>query len=386
MRLGGKLLRCINRKGGRRPGCETREASGRDEDPLRMSGTRQAGAAIAGIGAHVPEQVLTNEDLELLVETSDEWIVTRTGIRERRVVGQERNSDLAAAAGRRAMADAGVTPSEIDLIVVTTSSPDMIFPSTACVAQAKLGLSCAAWDLNAACSGFVFGLAVCDGLIRSGAYGRILLVGSDTLSRYVDYSDRGTCILFGDGAGAVVLRSADEGETRSGSGGARQGEAPEGGVLASELFSDGTRADVLKIPAGGSAMPLSGQSVQERLHYIKMDGREVFKFATKAIPEAVVAVLAKAGLSLADVDFVVPHQANQRIIDAAADRLGLPHEKMVSNISKYGNTSTASIPLALEEMVREGRLGPGMVVVLVGFGAGLTWGACVLRWTRRSGA
>lgn len=327
-----------------------------------------AGAAIVGIGTCVPERILTNEDLERLVETTDEWIVTRTGIRERRVVGDERNSDLAAEAGLRAIADAGIEPKDVELLVVATSSPEMIFPSTACLVQAKMGLDCPAQDIMAACSGFVFGLATCDAFIRAGDYRTILLVGSDTLSRHVDYSDRGTCILFGDGAGAVVLTPADGDQ----------------GVLASELFSDGTRADVLKIPAGGSAMPLSEQSVEERMHYIKMDGKEVFKFATRAVPEAVSAVVARAGITLDEVDFVVPHQANQRIIDAAADRLGLPRDKMVSNIGKYGNTSTASIPLALEELAVDGRLREGMTVVLVGFGAGLTWGATVLRWTRRS--
>lgn len=312
----------------------------------------------------MPEKVLTNEDLERLVETTDEWIVARTGIRERRVVAGENTSDLAAQAGDLAIADAGLAPEDIDLLVVTTSSPEMIFPSTACIAQPKMGLTCPAIDLMAACAGFVFGLDVCDSLIRSGAYGTILLVGADALSRHVDYSDRGTCILFGDGAGAVVLRAA----------------TGDGGILASVLFSDGTRKDVLNIPAGGSALPVTVTSHKERLHYIKMDGREVFKFATKAVPEAVAAALEKAGLALADVDLVIPHQANQRIIDAAADRMGVPREKMVSNISRYGNTSTASIPLALEELKREGRLAPGAIVVLVGFGAGLTWGASVIRW------
>ena len=281
-------------------------------------------------------------------------------------MGEENPSDLAAVAGLKAISDAGIAPQDVDLLVLTTSSPEMIFPSTACLAQAKMGLECPAFDVMAACSGFVFGLAVSDALIRSGAYRRILLVGADTLSRYVDYTDRGTCILFGDGAGAMVLEPASDG----------------GGVYASELFADGTRVDVLKIPAGGSAMPISEASLKDRLHYIQMDGKEVFKFATRAVPEAVEAVLAKAGIALEDVDFVIPHQANQRIIDAAGDRLGIPREKMVSNISRYGNTSTASIPLAIDELVREGRLKKGMVVVLVGFGAGLTWGATVLRWTK----
>lgn len=323
----------------------------------------QRRAGIAGIGTYVPEQILTNEDLEALVETSDEWIVTRTGIRERRIVGDEHTSDLAALAGIKAIADAQLTPEDIDLLVVSTSTPEMIFPSTACLTQPKIGLTCPAIDLMAACSGFVFGLAVCDSLIVAGAYQTILLVGADALSRYVDYQDRATCVLFGDGAGAAVLTGT-------------QG----GGVLASALFSDGTRSDALKIPAGGSAMPVSESSRDDRLHYIKMDGKEVFKFATKAVPEATLAVLAKAGKTLDEVAFVIPHQANQRIIDAAADRLGLPREKMVSNISLYGNTSTASIPLALEELVREGRLSEGDLVVLVGFGAGLTWGATLVRW------
>lgn len=335
-------------------------------------------AVITGIGTHVPEKILTNEDLERMVDTSDEWIVTRTGIKERRIAGDENASDLAAEAGKRALADAGLDLADIDLLMLTTSSPEMIFPSTACLAQAKMGLTCPAFDIMAACSGFVFATAIADALIRAGAFGRILLVGTDAMSRLVDYSDRATCILFGDGAGAVVLEAADEAEGA----GAGAADVRPGGVLASALFSDGTRVDALKVPAGGSAIPMSEESVRDRLHYIKMDGKEVYKFATKAVPEAVEAALAQAGLKLDDVDFVIPHQANQRIIDAAAERLGLPREKMVSNISRYGNTSTASIPLALEELVREGRITPGMVVVLVGFGAGLTWGASVIRWTR----
>jgi 3-oxoacyl-[acyl-carrier-protein] synthase-3 len=342
-------------------------------------------AVITGIGTHVPEKILTNEDLERMVDTSDEWIVTRTGIKERRIAGDENASDLAEKAGKRALSDAGLALRDVDLLMLTTSSPEMIFPSTACLAQAKMGLTCPAFDIMAACSGFVFGTAVADALIRAGAFRRILLVGTDAMSRLVDYSDRGTCILFGDGAGAVVLEAADDaagGGTGAVGTADAAGASLPGGVLASALFSDGTRVDALKVPAGGSAIPVSEESVRDRLHYIKMDGKEVYKFATKAVPEAVEAALAQAGLTLDDVDFVIPHQANQRIIDAAAERLGLPHEKMVSNISRYGNTSTASIPLALEELVREGRITPGMVVVLVGFGAGLTWGASVIRWTK----
>lgn len=342
-------------------------------------------ALITGIGTHVPEKILTNEDLERMVDTSDEWIVTRTGIRERRIAGDENASDLAAEAGKKAIADAGLGLADIDLLILTTSSPEMIFPSTACLAQAKIGLTCPAFDVMAACSGFVFGMAVADALVRAGTFRRILLVGTDAMSRLVDYSDRGTCILFGDGAGAVVVQAGGD-EARPGAGedvtAAPVGATQVGGVLANALFSDGTRVDALKVPAGGSAIPVSEESVRDRLHYIKMDGKEVYRFATKAVPQAVEAALADAGLTLDDVDFVIPHQANQRIIDAAAERLGLPHEKMVSNISLYGNTSTASIPLALEELVREGRITPGMVVVLVGFGAGLTWGASVIRWTK----
>jgi 3-oxoacyl-[acyl-carrier-protein] synthase III len=320
---------------------------------------------ITGIGTVVPEKVLTNQDLELLVDTSDEWIVSRTGIRERRIVDGESTSDLAAEAGRRAMADAGLTPADIDLLILTTSSPEMIFPSTACLTQPKIGLTCPAFDVMAACSGTIYGLTVADAYIRSGVYKNILFIGSDVLSRHVDYSDRGTCILFGDGAGAFVLSAGES-----------------GGILGSRLFADGTGSDWLKIPAGGSAIPVvSDEDREARLHCIKMEGKEIFKFATRAVPEAILEALGEAGLTLADVDFVVPHQANQRIIDAAADRLGLVREKMISNISRYGNTSTASIPIALEELVREGRITPGMIVVLVGFGAGLTAGASVIEWT-----
>lgn len=322
-------------------------------------------AAIVGTGAVIPERILTNRDLESMVDTSDEWIRTRTGIAERRIAGPGENvSDMAATAGRLAMDDAGVRASDLDLIVVATSSPDTIMPSAACITQSKIGAICPAFDVMAACSGFVFGLAACAALIETGAYDTVLLIGSDALTRHVDWSDRSTCVLFGDGAGAVVLRRSSGGS----------------GVLASYLASDGRGADLLKIPAGGSANPGSESTVSEGQHFIKMQGHEIFKFAVRAIPEAVQKALEMSSLSIDDVSYIIPHQANRRIIDAAAERLGIDSDRMVSNIERYGNTSTASIPIALHELEGQGKLNEGDVLVFVGFGAGLTWGANVVRW------
>lgn len=322
-------------------------------------------AVIAGTGAVVPERILTNRDLESMVDTSDEWIRTRTGIAERRIAGLGENvSDMAATAGRLAMDNAGVRASDLDLIVVATSSPDTIMPSAACITQSKIGAACPAFDVMAACSGFVFGLAACAAFIETGAYETVLLIGSDALTRHVDWSDRSTCVLFGDGAGAVVLRRS----------------SGDSGVLASYLASDGRGADLLKIPAGGSANPGSESTVSEGQHFIKMQGHEIFKFAVRAIPDAVKKALEMSGLSIDDVSYIVPHQANRRIIDAAAERLGIDSNRMVSNIERYGNTSTASIPIALHELEGQGKLNEGDILVFVGFGAGLTWGANVVRW------
>jgi 3-oxoacyl-[acyl-carrier-protein] synthase III len=323
-------------------------------------------ADIVGVGISLPEKVLTNADLEAMVDTSDEWIVTRTGIRERRIADPETTvSDLAAAAGLAAVADAGLAPEDIDLILVATGSPEMIWPSTACLTQAKMGVSgCAAFDIQAACTGFTYGLAVADSFISSGAYATVLLIGAETISRLVNWTDRNTCILFGDGAGAVVLQAAEPGY----------------GVLANHLAADGAGAGLLQVQAGGSATVCSQRVVEENLQTIAMNGKEVFRFVVKKLPETIDIVLDKAGLSIGDVDFLVLHQANQRIIEKATERLGLPKDRVISNIAKYGNTSTASIPLVLEEIYRAKAVKRGDVLVTAAFGAGLTWGGNVLRW------
>ena len=305
---------------------------------------------ITGLGSYVPPRVLTNSDLEKMVDTSDEWIQTRTGIRERRIAGPEvASSDLAVLAARPALERAGVAPTDLDLIVVATVSPDMLYPATACIVQDRLGADhAAAFDLEAGCTGFVYAL----------------IIGAEVLSKFLDWTDRATCVLLGDGAGAAVLQPVEEGR----------------GLLSFTLGSVGSGGDALKIPAGGSRMPTSEETVRNRLHFTVMQGQEVFKFAVKAIEDACRLSVERAGLSLDDVNVVVPHQANSRIIDAAAKRLGIPMERFFSNVDRYGNTSTASIPIALEEAVQEGRIQRGDVVVLVGFGAGLTWGAATLRW------
>lgn len=322
-------------------------------------------AHISGVGSFLPERVLRNADLEQMVDTSDEWIVTRTGIRERRIVSDgEATSDLAAEALRRAMLDAAVAPDEMDLLIVGTSSPDMIFPSTACLVQQRLSLTCPAYDVNAACSGFIFALHAGTSAIESGRARRVAVVGADALTRHIDFTDRATCVLFGDGAGAVILEATDE-----------------PGVLGISLGSDGGGADLLKIPAGGSARPVTAETLQVRANYVTMNGNEVFRFAVKAIPRATREALDESGLSVADLDWLVPHQANQRIIQTVEQRLGIPHDKVFSHVDVVGNTSAGSIPLALDELYTSGRLAPGDLIALVGFGAGLTWGAAIVRWT-----
>lgn len=303
-----------------------------------------------------------------MVETSDEWIRSRTGISERRIATDKTTtSDLAAKAGKKVLRAAKISPQEIDLLIVTTSSPDMIFPSTACLTQAKMNLkNCPAWDLSAACSGFVYALSVASAYISSGVYKNILVIGADAFTRYVNWKDRNTCVLFGDGAGAVVLSQVEEGY----------------GILGSYLAADGRGADFLKIPAGGSKLPGSEETIKEGLHYVSMNGQEVFKFAVRIIPEAVKRVLEEAKLSLDEVDYIIPHQANQRITEAAAARLGVDFKRMVSNIERFGNTSTASIPLVLDELWEKRKLKRGDILLLVGFGAGLTWGANLIRWHR----
>ena len=324
-------------------------------------------ARIAGWGKALPRRVLSNAELEGMVDTSDDWIRSRTGIRERRIAGPDESTfTLAVEAAREALAVAGVAPSEVDLVVVCTFSPEFGgMPSTASLVQDALGASRAgAFDLNAACSGFIYGLALAQGLIVSGMQRTVLVIGAETMSRLLDWSDRSTCVLFGDGAGAVVLRA---------------GEGPDG-LLSSVLGSDGSGGELLWIPGGGSRQPASAESVETAQHFIRMNGKEVYRFAVSAAPRASRQAVQQAGLSMDEIDLFVPHQANVRIILSAAGALGIPLERTFVNVDRYGNTSAASIPIALCEAVEEGRVRPGAHILLAGFGGGLTWGASVLRW------
>ncbi|MBT9172968.1 MAG: 3-oxoacyl-(acyl-carrier-protein) synthase 3 [Syntrophomonadaceae bacterium] len=328
--------------------------------------TERTGVGILGIGSALPARVVTNIDLEKTLDTSDEWIRTRTGICERRIAEEDVcTSDLAAQAAMAALRDAAAGPDEVDLIILATATPDAPLPATACYVQAKLGASrAAAFDVAAGCTGFIYALSIGHQFIASGNYRRVLVIGAEILSRILDWNDRATCVLFGDGAGAVLL-----------------GPVPAGqGLLSFKLGSDGTYADVLAIPAGGTKLPTSIATAEARLHYVKMAGNEVFKFAVRVIGDVTVQALDELGLTVADLDFLVPHQANWRIIDAARKRFELPEERVVVNIDRYGNMSAASIPVALEEAVRSGRLKRGDLVSMVGFGAGLTWGAAIMRY------
>lgn len=321
---------------------------------------------VLGTGLAAPERVLTNAELETIVDTSDEWIVSRTGIRERRIADEGTGSSkLAYEAALRALQGAKMEAQELDVIICATVTPDMAFPATACILQHLLGVqNIPAFDLSAGCSGFGYALTVAESLLAGGQYKKALVVGVDVLSRITDYEDRGTCVLFGDGAGAAVL-----------------GAVPAGfGILSSELGADGSGGSVLQMPAGGSLRPASIASVEARQHYIKMQGSDVFKFAVRIMDEAAKRVVSQAGLTMEDIHWVVPHQANVRIIRAAAARLGIPEERFFVNVDRYGNTSAASIGLALDELARSGDLKHGQYVVLVGFGAGLTWSALVMKW------
>lgn len=323
---------------------------------------------ITGVGKAVPERVLTNADLEKMVDTSDEWIRTRSGIRERRIAEpHEASSDYAIRAANEAIAKAGVKPEEIDLIVVATVTPDMPFPSTACIVQEAIGAKrAAAFDLSAACPGWIYGLVMAQQTIASGLYNCALVIGVDLLSRLTDWEDRSTAVLFGDAAGAAILQPVSEGR----------------GILASVLGSEGAGACHLMLPAGGSRSPATQETVANRLHYIKMNGTEVYKFAVRAMNEATQQVLAKAGLTMDQVDLFIPHQANIRIIEGAMKRMELGPERVMVNLDRYGNTSSASIGLALTEALEQGRVKDGDNLVLVSFGAGLVWGAVTLRWGR----
>ena len=325
-------------------------------------------AHIVGWGKYLPRKVLTNDDIAQIVETSDEWIRGRTGIAQRHVADDgETSATMATQAARRALQVARLSPTQVDLIIVATATPDYLFPSTACLVQDALGATrAAAFDLSAACSGFVYSLSVAANMLMAGAGQVALVIGSETLSRFLNWEDRSTCILFGDGAGAVVL----------------QAEEAEGGVLATVLGADGSGGELLVLPAGGSRSPSSHRTVAEGLHFLRMKGNEVYRFATRVIPVVTRQVLEKGGLSLDDVKLLIPHQANQRIVDAAARALKLPAGSVFSNLERYGNTSSASIPIALCEAVEEGRIQPGDLIVCVGFGGGLTWGAAAIRWTR----
>lgn len=327
------------------------------------------GARLIGVGACVPDSVVTNEDLEKLVDTSDEWIRTRTGIRERRLAkDDETASGLAIGAAKDAIAFAGIDPAIIDLIVVATSTPDNLYPSTACMVQADIGATrAAAFDLEAACTGIIYALAVGQQFIGSGTFKTVLVIGVDIHSRFLDWEDRNTCVLFGDGAGAFIMQATDDNE-----------------ILSTYLRADGTGGHLLCIPNSNVAFPHAGTTPPKAIsRFLSMNGRVVYEFAIKAVPEAIEAACARAGIKVKDIDFLVPHQANQRIIKAAAERLGFPPEQIVTNIDQYGNTSAASIPLAFSDAVKRGQISTPSTCALVGFGGGLTWGSAILKWTAK---
>jgi len=322
--------------------------------------------SITGLGSHVPERVVTNDELSTMMETSDEWIVERTGIRERRIAApEEALSDLALPAVREALEDAGIAGSDLDLVIVATVTPDMAFPATAAIIADELGAGdAAAYDLSAGCTGFMYAVAQAYGMLAAGLAQRALVVGGDVLSKILDWGDRGTAVLFGDGAGAVVME--------------RVGKA---GFLGFELGADGSGGPQLYLPAGGSRMPATAETVAGQLHFVQMNGREVFKFATRVLVSSAEAVLAECGRTIDEVDVYVPHQANVRIIEYATEKLGIPKERVVIDVDHYGNTSSGSIPLALADAKADGRLEAGRLVLMTGMGAGLTWGSGLMEWT-----
>jgi 3-oxoacyl-[acyl-carrier-protein] synthase III len=324
-------------------------------------------AHITGWGMSVPERILTNGEIAKMVDTNDEWIRSRTGIRTRHIAeADDTTASLATEATLKALRVANLKPSDVELIIVTTSSPEHIFPATACIVQDRIGASNAgAFDLSAACTGFIIGLNMATQAIRSGSIQNAVVIGAETLSRLVNWKDRGTCILFGDGAGAFVLQADDE----------------PAGLLTAVMRSDGSGGNLLSLPAGGSRLPASAHTVSNGQHYIQMNGREVFRFATRVMVQATKEAVETAGLEMEDIKLFIPHQANLRIIEAAVRGLNIPLDKCVINVDRYGNTSTASIPIATCEAIEQGRLEAGDKVVFVGFGAGLTWGSAVIRWS-----
>lgn len=322
---------------------------------------------IIGTGSYIPKKVLTNNDLEKIVETSNEWIITRTGIYERHLVEKEETtSDLCLKASLRAIKEANITPEEIDLIIVATNSPDMLFPSTACLLQEKIkAINAATFDLQAGCTGFIYALIVAWQFIATGFYENALVVGAEVISKFIDWSDRNTCVLFGDGAGAVVLKVGKE-----------------RGILSGYLKGDGRGANLIQLPAGAAKIPASNYTIEQRLHYIKMKGNEVFKVAVKEMKHSTINALTRGNLSVEDVNLFIPHQANIRIIAAVARVLGIRKDKIFLNLQKYGNTSAASVVIALDEAIKEERIKNGDIVVLTAFGAGLTSGSVVFCWTK----
>ena len=324
-------------------------------------------ATITAMGRFLPERILTNADLEKMVDTSSEWILARTGIRERHIVDGMTTSDLATRAARDLLSQRGLTPDDIDLIIVATVTPDMFFPATACLVQDKLGASHAwGFDLSAACCGFVYALTTGAHFVAAGSHDRVLIIGADVMSSIVNYKDRTTCVLFGDGAGAVLLEPAED---------------DSGGLMDFNHHIDGSGGFFLYMPGGGSMNPASDKTVAEKLHYVHQSGPQIFKYAVRQTCEAASSLLKKHGLTASDISLLVSHQANGRILDAAAERLGLPPEKVIRNIDKYGNTTAATIPLALTDAQEQGLLKPGGLILIVSVGAGLTVGSCLFRWT-----
>lgn len=323
---------------------------------------------IAGTGSYLPEKIITNNDIAKTVDTSDEWVYTRSGIKERRIAkSEEAASDMALISAKKAIENAKLKPEDIDLVIVTTVTPDMMFPSTACILQAKLGIrnNIPCFDIEAACSGFVYGVEVASKMMKSGYYKNALVVSSEKLSGILDWQDRNTCVLFGDGSGAVVLSTSDEENV---------------GILDTVLGADGSDTATLKLPAGGSLMPATKETVENRQHFLQMNGREVFKHAVKIMGEKSFEVIERYGITPDEISLLIPHQANTRIIESVAKRLKLPMEKVFVNIEKYGNTSSASIPIALDEALKAGKIKKGDYILFVAFGAGLTWGATLVKW------